>query len=56
MKSSAFAGIILSDHETGVREYHDQLRELMPVFDQEREPAPGTVAKLNEDLKNATAG
>jgi hypothetical protein len=29
---------------------------LMPVFDQEREPAPGTVAKLNEDLKNATAG
>jgi phenylpropionate dioxygenase-like ring-hydroxylating dioxygenase large terminal subunit len=51
MKSSAFPGIILSDHEAGVREYHDQLRRVIPVFTQENEPPRGTVAKLNEELR-----
>jgi carnitine monooxygenase subunit len=50
MKSSAFPGIILSDHEAGVRAYHDHLRRVLPVYTQEREPAAGTVAKLNEEL------
>jgi carnitine monooxygenase subunit len=48
MKSSAFAGIILSDLESGVREYHDQQRRLIPVYNLENEPPPGTVAKVND--------
>jgi phenylpropionate dioxygenase-like ring-hydroxylating dioxygenase large terminal subunit len=51
MKSSAFPGIILSDHEAGVRAYHDQLRELLPVYKLNREPPHGSVAKLNEELR-----
>jgi phenylpropionate dioxygenase-like ring-hydroxylating dioxygenase large terminal subunit len=50
MKSSAFAGVILSDLEAGVREYHDQLRRLIPVYHLQKEPLPGTVAKLNDAL------
>jgi phenylpropionate dioxygenase-like ring-hydroxylating dioxygenase large terminal subunit len=50
MKSSAFPGIILSDHEAGVREYHDHLRRLIPVYHLQKEPLPGTVAKLNDEL------
>jgi phenylpropionate dioxygenase-like ring-hydroxylating dioxygenase large terminal subunit len=53
MKSSAFPGIILSDHEAGVREYHDQLRRVLPVYTRDEEPAPGTVAKLNSELARA---
>jgi hypothetical protein len=55
MKSSAFPGIILSDHEGGVREYHDQLRQALPVFNQTNEPTRGTVAKLNQELSRANA-
>jgi phenylpropionate dioxygenase-like ring-hydroxylating dioxygenase large terminal subunit len=50
MKSSAFPGIILSDHEAGVRAYHDQLRSVLPVYGLEQEPPPGMVAKVNEQL------
>jgi phenylpropionate dioxygenase-like ring-hydroxylating dioxygenase large terminal subunit len=50
MKSSAFPGIILSDYEAGVRSYHDHLRRVLPVYAQQREPAAGTIAKLNEEL------
>jgi phenylpropionate dioxygenase-like ring-hydroxylating dioxygenase large terminal subunit len=49
-RSSAYAGVILSDLEAGVRAYHDALRELLPVFRLAREPAPGTVASLNGQL------
>jgi len=55
MKSSAFPGIILSDHEAGVRAYHDQLRRVIPVYNQEKEPPSGTVAKLNEELSKQIA-
>jgi hypothetical protein len=55
MKSSAFPGIILSDHEAGVRAYHDQLRRVIPVYTQEKEPPSGTVAKLNEELRKQIA-
>ena len=51
MKSSAFPGIILSDQEDGVRAYHDQLRGVIPVYNQEKEPPSGTLAKLNEELR-----
>ena len=48
--SSGYDGVILSDLEYGVRSYHDHLRQLMPVLDLDRPPAPGTLAQLNETL------
>jgi phenylpropionate dioxygenase-like ring-hydroxylating dioxygenase large terminal subunit len=44
MSSSGYEGFILSDMEYGVRSYHDELRRLMPVLNEESEPAPGTIA------------
>lgn len=50
MKSSAFPGIILSDYESGVRNYHDELRHHLPVFNLASEPALGTVAAANSAM------
>ena len=47
--SSGFDGVILSDLENGVRSYHDELRRLFPVLDED-EPAPGTLRQRNADL------
>jgi phenylpropionate dioxygenase-like ring-hydroxylating dioxygenase large terminal subunit len=47
--SSGYQGIILSDLEYGVRNYHDQLRAVMPVLNEAVEPAPGTLADLNAE-------
>jgi len=55
MQSSAFRGVILSDHESGVRKYHDQIRRMIPVTTIEREPGPGTVSAANEALLAADA-
>ncbi len=44
MSSSGYEGFILSDLEYGVRNYHDELRRLMPVFNERTEPPPGTIA------------
>ena len=44
MSSSGYEGFILSDMEYGVRSYHDELRRLMPVLNQEVEPAPGALS------------
>ncbi len=49
-RSSAYAGVILSDLEAGVRAYHDALREHLPVLKLAREPEPGTVAGVNARL------
>ncbi len=47
MTSSAFDDIILSDLEMGVRNFHDRLRELIPVTNCSQVPAPNTVAQTN---------
>lgn len=50
MQSSGFEGMILSDLEVGVRDYHDWLRRLIPAFDLQDEPARGRVAEINDTL------
>lgn len=51
-KSSGYDGVILSDLEAGVKSYHDELRKLYPVLNEE-EPAPGTLAEQNAALVEA---
>jgi len=53
IQSSAFDGIILSDLETGVRGYHDQLRQVLPVTGLAHSPAPGTVNRVNAEFSGA---
>ncbi len=53
--SSGFDGIILSDLEYGVRSYHDTLRELFPVLNDDEAPAPGTLNARNAELLAAQA-
>lgn len=53
--SSAFEGSILSDLEGGVKGYHDALRAMFPVMDED-EPAPGQVAVRNQELLSAGSG
>ena len=52
-RSSAFEDVILTDRETLVRAYHDQLRELFPVLNLRERPAAGTLAERNRDLGGA---
>jgi hypothetical protein len=54
MQSSGYKGMILSDLEAGVRNYHDALRQMLPVMALERQPTEGTVATLNASLRQAT--
>ncbi|HMA14684.1 MAG TPA: aromatic ring-hydroxylating dioxygenase subunit alpha [Kiloniellaceae bacterium] len=49
-KSSGFDGIMLSDLEYGVRSFHDRLRELLPVMGRAKEPAPGSLERINSEL------
>ena len=49
-KSSAYAGVILSDLEYGVKTYHDHLRQLLPVMEQPVPPKPGQMAHVNDTL------
>jgi len=53
MQSSGFSGYILSDLEVGVRDYHDRLREMIPVTALEEEPRAGRVAEINASLREA---
>jgi hypothetical protein len=53
MQSSGFPGFILSDLESGVRDYHDQLRRVLPVASLEEEPAKGQVESLNASMRAA---
>jgi phenylpropionate dioxygenase-like ring-hydroxylating dioxygenase large terminal subunit len=50
MQSSGFRRVILSDLEHGVRQYHDQLRALIPVMTLDAPPAPGTLKQTNDAL------
>lgn len=53
MKSSAFDGLMLSDLESGVMQYHAALRQEMPVMEQATKPEGGTLAALNAALLDA---
>ena len=50
MRSSAFDDFILSDLESGVRVYHDRLREILPVLNLSEPPPAGTLACRNREL------
>ena len=50
MKSAAFEGFHLSDLEYGVRNYHDQLRKVIPVLNLDQAPGEGQIADLNVSL------
>jgi hypothetical protein len=53
MQSSGFSGMILSDLEAGVRDYHDLLRRTVPVTALEQEPPRGQVITVNQSLMAA---
>jgi phenylpropionate dioxygenase-like ring-hydroxylating dioxygenase large terminal subunit len=53
MRSSAFDGFVLSDLESGVRAYHDRLREVLPVLNLAAAPPQGTLAQRNQELGGA---
>ena len=53
MQSSGFSGMILSDLEAGVRDYHDTLRRTVPVTALEQEPPSGQVVTVNQSLMAA---
>lgn len=50
MKSSAFDGFHLSDHEWGLRRHHDQLRALLPVMRQSEAPEARDIARTNTEM------
>jgi phenylpropionate dioxygenase-like ring-hydroxylating dioxygenase large terminal subunit len=49
-KSSAYAGIILSDLEYGVKTYHDHLRKIMPVLELAKQPNSGKLLNVNDKM------
>ncbi len=53
MRSSAFEDFILSDLESGVRDYHDRLREMLPVMNLPEAPPAGTITERNLELSDA---
>ena len=55
LQSSGYRGLILSDLESGVRTYHDTLRQVTPVVQSEQAPATGQLAEINRNLRNAAA-
>ncbi len=50
VKSSAFSGICLSDLESGVKTYHDHLREILPVVRMKDEPTGKPLSQINSSL------
>ncbi len=50
--SSGYDGVMLSDLEYGVKTYHDALRKLFPVLEEDEPPA-GTLAARNAALLDA---
>ena len=53
MRSSAFDDFFLSDLESGVRAYHDRLREALPVLNLPEPPPAGAIAQRNQELGSA---
>jgi carnitine monooxygenase subunit len=54
MRSSAFAGFHLSDHEIGVRAHHDALRRALPVVGLADSPGEERIAETNARLARQT--
>lgn len=53
MKSSAFDGIMLSELESGVGQYHHRLKSMFPVMNCADEPAPQMVKVTNDNMSGA---
>lgn len=53
MQSSGFRGVVLSDLESSVRNYHDQLRRVLPVMSLNSEPARGHIEHLNASMRTS---
>ena len=53
MASDSFEGFYLSDLEYGVRTYHDHLRDVLPVYNEQVAPAEKQIAPLNASLQQA---
>ncbi|MEO1198568.1 MAG: aromatic ring-hydroxylating dioxygenase subunit alpha [Pseudomonadota bacterium] len=53
-RSSGYDGILLSDHEYGVRSHHDAMRALMPVMTLDDEPPAGRLRELNATMLTST--
>jgi phenylpropionate dioxygenase-like ring-hydroxylating dioxygenase large terminal subunit len=53
LQSSGYKGLILSDLESGVRAYHDMLRQVVPVLGLAQPPANGAMAETNRILRAA---
>ena len=50
VRSSGYRGGFLSNLESGVREFHEKIRELIPVAGCSDAPLIGRVAAVNEEL------
>ena len=48
--TSAYGQGYFSEKEVCLRQFHDMIREAIPVANQVEPPAPGTVAALNAKL------
>lgn len=55
MKSSAFDGIMLSDLESGVGQYHRRLKDMFPVMTCHEEPAWQMVKHTNDRLSDPSS-
>jgi hypothetical protein len=51
MQSSAFEDFHLSDMEYGLRNHHDELRNLLPVMNEADDPGEDAVHSRNTDLR-----
>jgi len=51
VRTSGYPGGVLSELESGVRDFQDWIREILPVANRAEAPATGTVAALNDALK-----
>jgi phenylpropionate dioxygenase-like ring-hydroxylating dioxygenase large terminal subunit len=54
MKSQAFDDFHLSDLEFGLRNHHDQLREILPVMTQRQSPPEDQIAIINNRMAQRT--
>jgi phenylpropionate dioxygenase-like ring-hydroxylating dioxygenase large terminal subunit/AcrR family transcriptional regulator len=51
IRSGSYRGGILSDLESGVREFHRKVRELIPVARQREAPEAGQLAALDQEMR-----
>ena len=54
MRSSAFDGIMLSELEAGVGQYHNRLKSMFPVMSQSDEPSSEVMADYRQELSYQT--